>query len=92
MNSSVMGLDIAINIFHMYTMNEKNKLVKKKLKRADVLPFFANYQESLIRIEACGGAHYWARELTKLGHEVIKPLLETEYMAAILISVKVIKN
>jgi len=78
MKSSVMGLDIAKNIFHMYTMNEKNKPVKKKLKRADVLSFFANYQESLIGIEACGGAHYWARELTKLGHEVI--LLNARYV------------
>jgi len=78
MNSSVIGLDIAKNIFHLYTMNEKNKPVKKKLKRADVLSFFANYQESLIGIEACGGAHYWARELTKLGHEVI--LLNARYV------------
>ena len=33
--------------------------------------YFANYPESFIGLEACGGSHYWARELTKLGHEVV---------------------
>lgn len=67
MNNSVIGLDIAKNIFHMYTFNEeKPKPVKKKLKRAELLAFFANYPASLIGIDACGGAHHWARELTKL--------------------------
>ncbi|WP_230988056.1 IS110 family transposase [Bathymodiolus japonicus methanotrophic gill symbiont] len=72
MNNSVIGLDIAKNIFHMYTFDEKkSQPVKKKLKRAELLIFFANYPVSLIGIEACGGAHHWARELTKQGHEVI---------------------
>jgi transposase len=70
MNDSVIGLDIAKNIFHVYTMTAENKPVKKVLKRKKLLEFFANYQASLIGIEACGSAHHWARELTKLGHEV----------------------
>ena len=77
MNTNVIGLDIAKNIFHMYTFIE-GKAVKKKLKRAELLVFFANYPASLIGIEACGSAHHWARELTKLGHEVI--LLNTRYV------------
>jgi len=48
------------------------EVFNKKLKRADVLPFFANLPSCLIGLEACGGAHYWARELAKLdaGHTV----------------------
>ena len=48
------------------------EVFNKKLKRADVLPFFANLPSCLIGLEACGGAHYWARELARLdaGHTV----------------------
>lgn len=77
MNSSVIGLDIAKNIFHMYTFVE-DKPIKKKLRRAELLAFFANYPASLIEIEACGSAHHWAREMTKLGHEVV--LLNTRFV------------
>jgi len=71
MNNSVIGLDIAKNIFHLFTLLTDGKILKKKLKRSELLAFFANYPASIIGIEACGGAHHWARELTKLGHEVI---------------------
>jgi transposase len=77
MNNSVIGLDIAKNIFHIYTF-VNDKPVKNKLKRAQLLVFFANYPTSLIGIEACGGAHHWARELTKLGHKVV--LLNTRFV------------
>jgi transposase len=78
MNSSVIGLDIAKNIFHLYRLSENGKPIKKKLKRAELLAFFANYPVSLIGIEACGSAHHWARELIKLGHEVV--LLNARYV------------
>ena len=78
MNNSVIGLDIAKNIFHMYSHDEDNKPIKKKLKRAELLSFFANYPVSLIGIEGCSSAHHWARELIKLGHEVI--LLNARYV------------
>jgi transposase len=71
MNNSVIGLDIAKNIFHLFTLLADGKPLKKKLKRNELLAFFANYPASIIGIEACGSAHHWARELTKLGHEVI---------------------
>jgi len=77
MNNSVIGLDIAKNIFHLYTFVE-DKPIKKKLKRPEMLAFFANYPVSLVGIEACGSAHHWARELTKLGHEVV--LLNTRFV------------
>ncbi|MCP5244058.1 MAG: hypothetical protein H6940_11630 [Burkholderiales bacterium] len=59
MNNSVVGLDIAKNVFHFYSMGVDTKAIKKKLKRNELLAFFANYPTSLIGIEACGGAHYW---------------------------------
>jgi transposase len=85
MNNSVIGLDIAKNIFHMYTFVE-GKSVKKKLRRAELLAFFANYPASLIGIEACGSAHHWTRELTKLGHEVV--LLNTRLVKSFVIGNK----
>lgn len=71
MNSNVVGLDTAKSIFHLYSQAGSDKPVKKKLKRAEMLSYFANLPVSLIGLEACGGAHYWARELAKLGHEVV---------------------
>jgi transposase len=73
MNNNVIGLDIAKNIFHLFTLRADGKILKKKLKRSELLAFFANYPASIIGMEACGSAHHWARELTKLGHEVILP-------------------
>ena len=67
------GLDIAKNYFQAHGVDKHGKEVfNKKLKRADVLPFFANLPSCLIGLEACGGAHYWARELARLdaGHAV----------------------
>jgi len=69
----------------MYTFVE-DKPIKKKLRRAELLAFFANYPTSLIGIEACGSAHHWARELTKLGHEVI--LLNTRFVKSFVIGNK----
>lgn len=61
------GLDIAKNSFQVHGVDKHGKdIFNKKLKRIDVLPFFANLPSCLIGLEACGGAHYWARELAKL--------------------------
>jgi transposase len=86
MNNSVVGLDIAKNIFHLYSLGIDGKVIKKVLKRADLLAFFANYPASLIGIEACGGAHYWARELTKLGHQAV--LLNAKYVKSFVVGNK----
>ena len=86
MNNSVVGLDIAKNIFHLYSLEADGKAMKKKLKRAELLRFFANYPVSLIGMEACGGSHYWARELTKLGHEVV--LLNARYVKGFVVGNK----
>lgn len=72
MNTSVtvIGLDIAKHVFMAVGLNAKGQVVlKKKLRREEVLRFFANRAPTAIGIEACAGAHYWARELNKLGHD-----------------------
>jgi transposase len=71
MNSTTIGLDIAKNVFQVHGVDAKgNVVLRKVLKRRQVLEFFANRAPSLIGMEACAGAHYWAREFGKLGHEV----------------------
>lgn len=86
MNSNVVGLDIAKNVFHLYSQSAGGNVVKKKLKRSELLAFIANLPASLIGIEACGGSHYWAREFTKLGHEVI--LLNARFVKAFVVGNK----
>jgi transposase len=70
-NAAVIGLDIAKNVFVAVGMDGHGKVVfKKKLARGEVLAFFANVPKTAIGIEACAGAHYWAREIGKHGHDV----------------------
>src|SRR5215467_10113138 len=65
------GIDLAKNVFHVHGVDANDKVVfNKPLRRAQVLPFFAKLAPCLIGIEACASAHYWARELKKLGHNV----------------------
>lgn len=67
----VVGLDIAKNVFQLHTVDMgSGEIVNVQLKRAKVLEHFANRVPCLIGIEACGGAHHWARELTTQGHTV----------------------
>lgn len=67
----VFGLDIAKNVFQLHTVDmSTGQIINIQLKRAKVAEYFANKPASLIAIEACGGAHHWARELQKLGHTV----------------------
>jgi transposase len=67
----VMGLDIAKHVFQLHTVDMgTGEIVNMQLKRARVLTHFVNKPACLIAIEACGGAHHWARELQALGHTV----------------------
>lgn len=67
----VMGLDIAKHVFQLHTVDMgTGEIVNMQLKRARVLTHFVNKPACLIAIEACGGAHHWARELQALGHAV----------------------
>lgn len=76
------GLDIAKDVFEVHGVDEHGKVqVRKQLRRARVLEFFANLPACLIGMESGSGAHYWARELQKLGHTVrlMAPRLVTPY-------------
>ena len=65
------GLDIAKAVFQVHGVNEHGAVKgRKTLARPKVLAYFAQMPPCLIGMEACGGAHYWARELGKLGHTV----------------------
>ena len=67
----VVGLDIAKLVFQMHTVDMvTGEIANVQIKRAKVLEHFANRAPCVIGIEACGGAHHWARELRALGHEV----------------------
>ena len=71
MQISTIGLDIAKNVFQVHGIDAAEKVVvRKRLRRRQVLEFFKALPRCLIGMEACATAHYWARELTKLGHEV----------------------
>jgi len=64
------GLDIAKTVFQLHAVDFHDKTVfRKTLTRGEMITFFANLASCLIGIEACAGAHYWARELIKLGHD-----------------------
>lgn len=71
MEITTLGLDLAKNIFQLHGVDAAGEVVvRKALRRAQMLPFFAKLPPCLIGIEACGTSHHWARELTSLGHEV----------------------
>jgi transposase len=68
---AVVGLDLAKTLFQVHGVAANGSVVvRKQLRRGQVLPFFAGLSPCLIGIEACASAHYWGRELTSLGHEV----------------------
>src|SRR6202158_5580173 len=71
MQITTVGLDIAKNVFQVHGIDAAEKVVvRKQLRRSQVLAFFKALPPCLIGMEACATAHYWARELTKLGHTV----------------------
>lgn len=83
---STIGLDIAKNVFHAHGTDTSGRpLFSRKISRTKLLDFFAQQPRCLVALEACGGAHHWARELTQQGHKVklippayVKPLREAE--------------
>lgn len=65
------GIDLAKSVFQVHGVDASGQVVvQKQLRRGQVLKFFAKQAPARIGLEACGSAHYWARELTQLGHEV----------------------
>ena len=75
------GLDLAKNVFQVHGVDQHGKaVVNKPLKRSQVPAFFEKLLPCLVGMEACSSAHYWARELTKLGHTV--KLMPPKYVKA----------
>src|SRR6185436_380242 len=67
----IIGLDIAKHVFHAHGADERGRAVfRKRISRGKLLDFFAAQPSCTVALEACGGAHHWARQLTQLGHEV----------------------
>ena len=85
MKITTVGIDLAKNVFQIHGVDERGHAVlKKQLKRSQMMEFFVNLPPCLIGMEACGSAHHWARKLTKLGHTVklmapqfVKPYVKT---------------
>ena len=77
------GIDLAKNIFAVHGVNEggRAELVKPKVSRDQLLPLIANLPPCLIGMEACSGAHYWARLFRVHGHTVklMAPKFDTPY-------------
>jgi transposase len=71
MQISTIGVDLAKNVFQIHGVDENGKVVvTRQLRRKQVVDYFGKLSPCLIGMEACGTAHYWARELAKLGHTV----------------------
>ena len=70
-NVTTLGIDLAKSVFQLHGVDARGKvLLRRQLRRSQMLEFFQRLPPCLIGIEACASAHYRARELTKSGHEV----------------------
>ena len=68
---TTIGLDTAKQVFQLHGVDDKGTTVlRRQLRRSEVLKFFEKIASCVVGLEACGGAHYWAREIGALGHEV----------------------
>ena len=64
------GLDLAKNVFQVHGVDaDGSVIVRRQLRRSQVAAFFSRLEPCLVGMEACAGAHHWARELAALGHE-----------------------
>ncbi len=71
MKVTTLGLDLAKNVFQVHGIDNTGKvIVRRTLRRRQMMPFFAKLEPCLIGIEACGTSHFWAREIAAVGHEV----------------------
>lgn len=85
MDITRIGMDTSKSVFQLHGVDREDRVVlRRKLRRKDVLASFGKLAPTKIGLEACGAAHYWARELRKLGHEVvlIPPQHVRAYVAA----------
>jgi len=84
-NITTIGLDLAKHVFQVHGLDQEGRAVlRKKVRRGQVLKFFGTVPSCLVGMEACGSAHHWARELKAQGHDVrlippqyVRPFLKT---------------
>ncbi|MEB8486239.1 MULTISPECIES: IS110 family transposase [Acidithiobacillus] len=85
MQNTIYGMDLAKRVMQLHWVDwETGEIHRKQVRRGKLLEFFVNREPGIIAMEACGSAHYWARELRKLGHEVrliaaqfVRPFVKT---------------
>jgi transposase len=83
MKTTTIGLDLAKNVFQVHGVDAAGQaVIRKKLRRSQMLTFFQTLEPCLVGVEACATAHYWAREISALGHEV--RLMPASYVKAYL--------
>jgi len=83
MKDTIVGLDLTKNIFHLAIINQVGKLMsRKKLRRSQVREYFTQLESCKVVMEGCASAHYWAREIKRIGHEV--ELLPPQHIKAYL--------
>jgi len=74
MEITTIGLDLAKNVFQVHAISSTGEVVvRRALRRAQVLPFFSKLPPCLVGMEACGTSHHWARELARLGGRCRRP-------------------
>ena len=86
MKVTTIGIDLAKSVFQVHGVDEHGKpVIKKQLKRHQMAEYFVNLPPCLIGMEACGGAHHWARKLRSMGHTVrliapqyVKPYVKSQ--------------
>ena len=83
MDVRTLGIDLAKNLFQVHGVDGQGRtVVQRQLRRRQLMPFVAQLQPCLVAMEACGGAHYWALEIARRGHEVklMSPRLVRTYV------------
>jgi transposase len=83
MKVTTLGIDLAKSVFQLYGVDARGVvMLRKQLRGKQMLPFLTKLVPCLVGMEACAGSHYWAREITKLGHQVrlMSPRLVAPYV------------
>jgi transposase len=72
MNATTYGLDVAKHIFQMYWVDQQTgEIANRRFRRDELITFLAQRPPGQVALEACGSAHWWARKIKALGHEVV---------------------
>jgi len=90
---TVVGLDLAKRIFHLHGARQDGSVgPRKKLLRGQLLPFLAKVPRCVVAMEVCATAHFWARQIDALGHEVRSVRRKSRQVAAIALANKMARS